>query len=80
MLLICIFWYTGDPYWYIFQKFNFSPIIKSMFSLYNLSKGGEARFSTGKLKNFDSGLMYGKYTHGCGGTRFLRYVCQIDTP
>ena len=56
MLLFCIFWYTVDPYWHIFsgQKldfkiFSFSPIIKSMISLYNLKKDGEARFSTGKF-------------------------------
>ena len=60
--------------------FSFSPIIKSMIPLYNLKKGGEARFSTGKLYFFGGGLIYGIYSHGCGGTRFLKYVCQIDTP
>ena len=51
-----------------------------MISLYNLKKGGEARFSTGKFLFFGSGLIYGIYSHGYGGTRFLKYVCQIDTP
>ena len=25
-------------------------------------------------------MAYTLYSHGCGGTRFLKYVCQIDTP
>ena len=32
-----------------FKIFRFFPIMKSMFSHYNLNKGGEARFSTGKF-------------------------------
>ena len=43
-------------------------------------EGGEAKFSTGKFKFFSSGLIYGIYSHGCGGTRVLKYMCQIDTP
>ena len=52
-----------------FKMFSFSPIIKSMISLYNLKKGGEARFSTGKFYFFCSGLIYGIYSHGCGGKK-----------
>ena len=46
-----------------FKIFSFSPIIKSMISLYNLKKGGEARFFTGKFNFFGSGLIYGIYSH-----------------
>ena len=42
-----------------FKIFRFSPIIKFMFSHYNLKKGGEATFSTGKFQFFGSGLIYG---------------------
>ena len=42
-----------------FKIFRFSSIIKSMFSHYNLKKGGEARFSTEKFELFGSGLIYG---------------------
>ena len=44
-----------------FQHFHFPPIIKSMFSLYNINKGGEARFSTEKFWIFGSGLVYSHY-------------------
>ena len=58
MLLLRIFWYTLDQFWPVFlanngkiKIFMFSPIIKSVFPLYNLKKGGEARFS---LKNSET--------------------------
>ena len=60
MLLFCIFWYTVSPYWYIFldkkldfKIFIYSPIIKFMFSLYNLKKAFYSRKMVGKLNLFD---------------------------
>ena len=44
-----------------FLNFHCFPIIKSMYSLYNLKKVGRARFSTGKLWIYGSGLVYSHY-------------------
>ena len=62
MLLFCIFWYTVDSYWYIFwpkikfQTFYFSPIIKSMFSLYNLNKNPAYKQHLALLYMSDQGV------------------------